>query len=120
MQEELSRVPFHACGIVTIHSDGVSWEVDETFTIEEDGAYGLPYEVKSGETFNVMWTEASPTVFMFQPQTATNVLIPFEDTFVEEYKEMWAALNGKPGVPQVGMDVLVWHPTDKRPLVDIE
>lgn len=120
MQEELSNTAFYACGIVTIHSDGESWDVDETLTIEEEGAFALPYTVKSGETFNVMWNAASPTVFMFQPQTATNVLIPFEDTFVEEYKEMWVTLNGKPNVPQVGFDVLVWHPIDKRPLVEIE
>lgn len=120
MQEELNSTAFYACGIVTIHSDGESWEVDETFTIEEEGAFALPYTVNSGETFNVMWNAASPTVFMFQPQTATNVLIPFEDTFVEEYKQMWADLNGKPNVPQVGFDVLVWNDPANRPLVTIE
>lgn len=111
---------FFACGIATVHSAGEDWTCESTFTVLAEDVVDIPYVVKSGETFNVMQSVSTPDVYAFQPQTATNVLIPLSVEYLEQYKGIWAATSLNPKGPQVGIDVLVWYPEDNRPLVDVE
>ena len=113
-KEELEQSTFYACGIATVHSGGEDWTAESTYTMEEDGAFDVPYVVKSGETFNVIWTDVTPNTYLFQPQTATHIFLPLDLDFFNEYKLMWDATK------KVGMDVLVWNEESKRPLVTIE
>lgn len=111
---ELEQGTFYACGIATVHSDGQDWVADATFTMEADGAYDTPYTVKSGETFNVMWSDATPDVLLFQPQTATHIFLPLDFDFFHEYTAIWDHTE------KLGIDVLVWNDEANRPLVTIE
>lgn len=113
-KEELEQSTFYACGIATVHSDGKDWIADSTYTMKADGAFDIPYTVKSGETFNVIWTDSTPTTYLFQPQTATHIFLPLDFDFFNEYKEIWDHTS------KMGIDVLVWNDPTTRPLVTIE
>lgn len=113
-KDDLNLSTFYACGIATVHSNGEDWEADSTFTMLEDGAFDLPYVVKSGETFNVIWADTTPDLFLFQPQTQTHIFIPLDAEFFEKYKAAWDESH------VFGIDVLVWNGEAHRPLVEIE
>lgn len=103
-----------ACGIIAIHGNTSTHEVDFAMRFTEGGPVQDTYTTISGETFNVMYFPEIPDGFMLQPQTALNVLFPMSKDVFDDCKDHWDQSQS------TGIDILVWNDEQNRPLVKVE